>query len=59
MSKAFMVIDMPENCKQCPLNMSYGYEGEDDGACGILEKYPKTSNNKRLDYCPLIPIEGT
>lgn len=56
--KSFMVIDLPENCQECPLNQVNVFE-DDDKYCKALENYPQTLDDKRLNYCPLIPIEGS
>ena len=52
MSKAMLVLDMPESCLVCPV-------GQDQGDyyiyCPIKKKIP-LSNNKRPEWCPLQKI---
>ena len=53
MSKAVLVIDMPENCENCPLFKGY----YSDMCCGgnnrtIDYPYPK---DFKQDWCPLQP----
>jgi hypothetical protein len=52
MSKAILVIDMPESCSKCPLFNSYYV----DMSCGGLKNkginYPYPENF-RQDWCPL------
>lgn len=52
MSKAILVIDMPESCEKCPIKNSVGYgkwcAGFDD-TC--IDSYPI-----KPDWCPLKPV---
>lgn len=49
MNKAILVIDMPNNCNECPIKSSIGYgkwcSGYDDAR---IDNYPK-----KPDWCPL------
>lgn len=53
MSKAILVIDMPESCSKCPLFHGF-YTDMTCGAnnYGINYPYPK---DFRQDWCPLMP----
>lgn len=54
MSKAILVIDMPENCLKCPLRYDYKASEicilEDD----IVDYFYET--NTKPDWCPLRPL---
>ena len=54
MSKAILVIDMPESCDRCPLFHGF-YTDMTCGAnnYGINYPYPK---DFRQDWCPLKPV---
>ena len=55
MSKAILIIDMPESCDKCPLFHSF-YTDMTCGAnnYGINYPYPK---DFRQDWCPLNPLD--
>lgn len=54
MSKAILVIDMPESCSSCPINFW--------NRCNVLEAQKKLSgwienpSRERLKNCPLRPL---
>lgn len=50
MSKAVLVMDMPESCYQCPF-------GNDDAECDVVGR-PFDVNTKieKPDWCPLRPM---
>ena len=48
MSKAVLVMEMPERCIDCPI------VNEDYGWCNILEGY--INNEERHNQCPLKPM---
>lgn len=45
MSKAVLVVDMPESCNSCRSRYAFG-------ECGVLHRYIEDSVNKP-DWCPL------
>lgn len=45
MSKAVLVMDMPENCYQCPF-------GNDDAECDVIGR-PFNQKKEKPDWCPL------
>lgn len=57
--KAKLVMDMPENCTQCPLEMDVEdtqgnhWEGNICRACGLRNE----DMNKKPDWCPLEQIQ--
>jgi hypothetical protein len=55
MSKAILVIDMPESCDECPLFCGYYSDMycKGIGNRGINYPYPK---DFRQDWCPLKPM---
>lgn len=58
MSKAVLVLDMPESCEECPLQIEVENEkGIVLGAniCRGLGKYNKDSS-KKPNWCPLRPV---
>ena len=48
MSKAVLVMDMPENCEHCRSRYIFG-------ECGILHRYIDEDVDKP-DWCPLVPM---
>lgn len=55
MSKAVLVLDMPESCGDCKLRRK-GYcepYSWNNALCGV---YNNMKNNNKPDWCPLIPI---
>ena len=58
MSKAVLVIDMPEKCEKCPLNTLYGDAGyyvcEAGRYCG--KKWGRVDLSSKPDWCPLRPM---
>ena len=50
MSKAVLVIDMPESCEHCRSRYIFG-------ECGILHRYIDEGVDKP-DWCPLVPMPG-
>lgn len=56
MSKAIFVIDMPENCNECPLEIDVDHV-LGANICRGCEKYSYNSNsNIKPDFCPLKPL---
>ena len=58
MSKAVLVMEMPERCEECPLQLEVENEkGIELGTniCRGLGKYNKDSG-KKPDWCPLRPM---
>ena len=56
MSKAVLVLDMPQTCKECPLNYSNDC---DDSVCVPTENliYPEwIEENRKPDWCPLYSL---
>lgn len=55
MAKAVLVIDMPNNCGECPIVHS-DFCGE--AWCNLVDDdvWYETKGNKRYDYCPLKPL---
>lgn len=56
MSKAALIIDMPERCEECPL--AFGVEGQ-EGAniCRGCQKYSFNPDTTQMpDWCPLVPV---
>lgn len=56
MSKAVLVLDMPQTCKDCPLNYSNDC---DDSVCIPTENliYPEwIEENRKPDWCPLYEL---
>lgn len=56
MSKAVLVMDMPDKCEECPLELCI--EGQfNANICRGYEKYRVNSDSKkRPDWCPLKPL---
>ena len=54
MSKAILVIDMPESCEKCPLFHGF-YTDMTCGANNYSINYPYPKDFKQ-DWCPLKPI---
>lgn len=58
MSKAILVIDMPNNCKECDY-CGWSSSGEDKRACMLLKGWfidGEDIETKRSVICPLKPI---
>lgn len=56
MSKAVLVLDMPQTCKDCPLNYLTDC---DDSVCVPTENliYPEwIEENRKPDWCPLYSL---
>lgn len=58
MSKAVLVMDMPEKCEKCPLKTLYGDAGyyvcEAGRYCG--KKWGRVDLSSKPDWCPLRPM---
>lgn len=58
MSKAALVIEMPEKCADCPCKTLYGdlgyYVCEAGQRCG--KKWGRVDLNSKPDWCPLVPL---
>ena len=58
MSKAVLVMDMPEKCEKCPLKTLYGDAGyyvcEAGRYCG--KKWGRVDLSSKPDWCPLHPM---
>ena len=59
MSKAVLVMDMPEKCEKCPLKTLYGDAGyyvcEAGRYCG--KKWGRVDLSSKPDWCPLRPMQ--
>lgn len=55
MAKAVLVIDMPNNCGECPIVHS-DFCGEAWYNLVDDDVWYETKGNKRYDYCPLKPL---
>ena len=51
MSKAFLVIDMPEKCIECPC-----FEFGMDNYCAVTGEINYSYNNSKPSDCPLKPV---
>jgi len=58
MSKAILVIDMPENCLECPLEYGVAVNNKillNHNICNGCGK-PNADSTKKPDWCPLRPM---
>lgn len=58
MSKAILVIDMPENCLECPLEFGVAVNNKvllNHNICNGCGK-PNADSTKKPDWCPLRPL---
>lgn len=58
MSKAILVMDMPENCLECPLEYGVAVNNKillNHNICNGCGK-PNADSTKKPDWCPLRPM---
>lgn len=48
MSKAVLVMDIPENCQDCPLKHDYYCEADEEKRDAYFHEIP--------EWCPLVPL---
>lgn len=58
MSKAILVIDMPEKCKMCQFHYPARdmYTGAFMGGCRLIQTMAIDDPNSKPDWCPLKPM---